>query len=395
DSVQAGTLVDLHPINGYASPTVTSDGQKVFAEFSEFGMVAYELDGRKAWVFRHEPIKWFYGGSCSPVMHDSTIILIVNPDEDCRIVGLDPESGDSLWNIRATEDQSWRHFAIKSTPVFSNELMLLHFSNNLVAYDMVTREPAWWLRQRTSGPGNPVLKGDVMLVNIWTQMGEKSVNGLRYSFDELLDVYDKNRDSRLERGEIPDTIIVYQRPEAPDLPLTSRRLNEDMIVNLFDNDKDNAYSREEWDAMEEFRAPYMEPHGMLAMPVNGSGELTESALNWKVTDNTPEVPSGLVVKDNVFFIKNGGIITVIDIDSGEVVNHGRIGAAGAYLSSPMLAGNKIYTCSYNGTVSVLSAEDFSVLAHNKLRGKIGASPVAVDDVLYIRTDKHLYAFRDR
>ncbi len=26
--------------------------------------------------------------------------------------------------------------------------------------------------------------------------------------------------------------------------------------------------------------------------------------------------------------------------------------------------------------------------------KIGASPVAVDDVLYVRTDKRLYAFRD-
>ena len=44
-------------------------------------------------------------------------------------------------------------------------------------------------------------------------------------------------------------------------------------------------------------------------------------------------------------------------------------------------------------MTVLSADDFSVLAHNKLREKIAASPVAVDDVLYVRTDKHLYAFR--
>jgi outer membrane protein assembly factor BamB len=61
----------------------------------------------------------------------------------------------------------------------------------------------------------------------------------------------------------------------------------------------------------------------------------------------------------------------------------------------MLAGNRIYVCSYNGTVTVLSADDFSVLANNKLKERIGASPVAVDDVLYIRTDKHLYAFRDQ
>jgi hypothetical protein len=87
-------------------------------------------------------------------------------------------------------------------------------------------------------------------------------------------------------------------------------------------------------------------------------------------------------------------MTVIDIGSGEVVKKGRIGAGGAYLASPMLAADRIYTCSYNGTVSVLSAEDYSTLATNKLKEKIGASPVAVDDVLYVRTDKHLYAFRD-
>jgi hypothetical protein len=59
------------------------------------------------------------------------------------------------------------------------------------------------------------------------------------------------------------------------------------------------------------------------------------------------------------------------------------------------AGNRIYTCSFNGTVSVLSADDFNLLEQNRLNEKIGASPVAVDDVLYIRTDKHLYAFRSK
>jgi outer membrane protein assembly factor BamB len=87
-------------------------------------------------------------------------------------------------------------------------------------------------------------------------------------------------------------------------------------------------------------------------------------------------------------------MTVINRESGEVIHKERIGASGTYLSSPLLAGNRVYICSHNGTVTVLSADDYSVLAHNKLREKIGASPVAVDDVLYIRTEKHLYAFRE-
>jgi len=102
-----------------------------------------------------------------------------------------------------------------------------------------------------------------------------------------------------------------------------------------------------------------------------------------------------VVGKNVLFIKNGGILTVINRKSGEVVHKERIGVAGTYLSSPMLAGNRIYTCSFNGMITILSADDFRIIAHNKLTEKIGASPVAVDDVLYLRTDKHLYAFREQ
>ncbi len=44
---------------------------------------------------------------------------------------------------------------------------------------------------------------------------------------------------------------------------------------------------------------------------------------------------------------------------------------------------------------MISGDDYSVLAQNKLREKIAASPVALDDVLYLRTDKHLYAFREQ
>ena len=88
-------------------------------------------------------------------------------------------------------------------------------------------------------------------------------------------------------------------------------------------------------------------------------------------------------------------MTVIDRKSGEVVKKERIGAPGTYIASPLLAGNRIYVCAHNGKVSVLSEDDYTVLSQNKLKEKIGASPVAVDDILYLRTDKHLYAFRDQ
>jgi outer membrane protein assembly factor BamB len=133
---------------------------------------------------------------------------------------------------------------------------------------------------------------------------------------------------------------------------------------------------------------------MVAVSLNGHGKRSATDILWKVVEDTPETPSPLLIGQQVLFIKNGGIITVIEQHTGEVEHKERISAPGCYLASPMLAGNRVYTCSFNGTVTVLSADDFSVLAHNRLREKIGASPVAVDDVLYVRTEKHLFAFRE-
>lgn len=395
DTVKADTLVNLHAVNGYANPTVLSDGKRIYAEFPEYGMVTYDLDGKKEWEFRHEAIAEFYGGSSSPVLWDSTIVLIVNPRSDQRIYGLDAQSGDSTWCIRPGKDQSWYGSKICSTPLISGDLMILHYSGHIVAYDMPGLKVKWWIRVPTSGTGSPVLEGNVLYLNAWIQMGEQKLHHLDRSFEEYLSYYDENQNRKLEQVEIPDTLYGFQRPEIPDLPRTSRRLNEDYMLRYFDQNSDRAYDSEEWGEMLDFCAPFMEPHGMIALDVTGEGELSNSDIRWKVTEDTPETPSPLIAGENVVFIKNGGIMTVVNRTSGDVVYHERIGAPGAYLSSPMLAANRIYTCAFNGKVNVLSAEDFSMLAQNNLEEKIGASPVAVDDVLYVRTDKHLYAFREQ
>ena len=133
---------------------------------------------------------------------------------------------------------------------------------------------------------------------------------------------------------------------------------------------------------------------MQAFNTKVKGTMSDQNVLWKVTEDTPEIPSPLLLEDHLFFIKNGGIVTVINRKSGDVVKKERIGAPGTYIASPLLAGNRIYVCAHNGKISVLSEDDYSVLSQNKLNEKIGASPVAVDDVLYVRTDKHLYAFHE-
>lgn len=393
DSVIPNGYYDMHPINTYANPTIASNGNMIFASFPNYGLIAYDLNGNKAWEFHHEVIGWFYGGACSPVVADSVVIIVINSDSDPRIMAVDCQSGDSVWSIRAS-DHKWAYFNTKATPVMWKDLLILHLSRVIVAYDMTQGDPVWWLFTPNTGPATPIIMDDVLYINTWIQLGERNVRGEKLSFTDLLKKCDTNANERIEQDEFLEDMVFFHRPESPDAPRSAMFFKDDNFFESFDENGDGAFEENEWNALWEFASLYMEDHGMLALPLEGAGERPATDIKWKINEDTPETPSPLVIGENILFIKNGGIMTVINRGSGEVVFKDRIGAAGTYLSSPMLAGDRVYTCSYNGRVTVLSAEDFSVLAHNKLKEKIGASPVAVDDVLYIRTNKHFYAFRE-
>ena len=393
DGFALQTYYNLHPVNSYANPTVTSNGKKIFAHFPGHGLIAYDLDGGKIWEFQHAPITVSLSGSSSPFCLDSIVIINVNGWQDPRIQALDCETGDTLWAIRDPEHQS-TSAGNAASPVLWGDLIIMHQNFEIVAYNIRNRKAEWWLATPTEAVGTPVVHDDMLYLATWWSLGEKNVRGKNLSFEDLVKDYDRNGNQLIEQEEFPDNMPVYQRPEIPNLPESYMAIEVDRFFAYFDENKDGAFTKSEWDVRRELFQSRWVDHGMLALPLDGSGKRPVTDIKWKINEDTPETPSPLIVHENVLFIKNGGIMTVINRESGEIVHKERIGAAGAYLSSPMLAGNRVYTCSYNGTVTVLSAEDFNILAHNKLKERIGASPVAVDDVLYIRTDKHLYAFRD-
>ena len=394
DSVSPAGYYELHPISGYANPTITSNGERVFSYFPSFGVIAHDLQGNRCWTYELGQVgetKW--AGASSPVVVDSMLLMSVSDYFDPKLMALDCQTGDTLWNFR-DRNHALGFIMGRSTPVMWNGLVILHHFQEIVAYNPATRKVEWWLPIPTSGIGTPVIQDGVLFVNTWTNSGEQNQRGTQMSFEELVEMKDINENRKIERNEITDEFKVFQRPEIAQLPETSSNINEESFFSQFDQDGDGALVESEWNAVCERLQGMIQEHGMLALPLDGQGERSATDIVWKVNEDTPETPSPLIIGQNVMFLKNGGIMTVIQMKTGEVVFKDRIGAPGCYLASPLLAGNRIYTCSFNGTVTVLSADDFNVLEHNKLREKIGASPVAVDEVLYVRTEKHLFAFRE-
>ncbi len=161
--------------------------------------------------------------------------------------------------------------------------------------------------------------------------------------------------------------------------------------------KPTSYDRAQWDVIvkgstEFMQGPFMQS-GVLAVRVGGKGDVTKSHVAWIESRGVPEVPSPLLYKDRLYFVKNGGIVISREAATGKTVFQGRLGAPGGYYASPVAAGGRIYAASDQGTVVVFEAKDtLQVLARNTLPEPIMATPAIVDGKLYVRTLTHLYAF---
>ena len=391
DSIIPNGYYDMHSINSFANPTIASDGKRIFVAFPSYGLSSYDLEGIKLWEYPYEMFSLFYRGASSPVIKDSTVLIKISARNRSRIMGLDCKTGDSLWSISGADHKI--NVGSTSTLIIKDDLIINHAPKILWAYNLVNNEVKWQIPVPGDGISTPVISGEDIILNTYVQLGEAKTSGEHIPYEELLSTIDENENGIIEQSEFPNDMLLFSRPEIMNMDEATMYFKDDLAFAYFDANKDGSFDKTEWDGMWNMISSYMVEHNMMAISIEGSGERTIEDIKWKVNEDSPETPSPLIVNEHAFFIKNGGITTVIHRDSGNVVLKERLGAPGAYLSSPMLAGNRIYTCTFNGTVTVISGDDYSVLAQNKLKEKIGASPVAVDDVLYIRTDKHMYAFR--
>ncbi len=93
-------------------------------------------------------------------------------------------------------------------------------------------------------------------------------------------------------------------------------------------------------------------------------------------------------------VKDGGIVTALDLATGQVLKEGRAtGAGGKYYASPTAADGKVFVASVDGKVTVLKAgAQWDVLGVNDLGDEIYATPALAGGRIYVRTRGTLYCF---
>jgi outer membrane protein assembly factor BamB len=127
----------------------------------------------------------------------------------------------------------------------------------------------------------------------------------------------------------------------------------------------------------------------------GEGNITGKNELW--TNNLgSDVPTPTTDGKLIYVLVDNGVMHCLEAESGKPVYQNKRIELGTYSASPLLADGKIYNLSEEGNVTVMKAgPEFEVLAVNKLDNHALASPVAVDNQLFIRTDDYLYCFQKK
>ncbi|HEY1083748.1 MAG TPA: PQQ-binding-like beta-propeller repeat protein [Prosthecobacter sp.] len=127
----------------------------------------------------------------------------------------------------------------------------------------------------------------------------------------------------------------------------------------------------------------------LAIKADGSGDVTDTHIAWKIEKFVPHNPSMVVAGDEIYFVADNGVLTSADAKTGEV--HYQERCTGPISASILHADNKLYLQDEKGAGFVVKpGKTFEVLAKNELPEKSLASYGVVDSDLLIRTEGHLW-----
>ena len=380
-----------HPSFNPASSTPASDGERVVSYFGSYGLVCFDKNGKKLWERRMPVTRSFGGNAASPVIVGDRVILYRGNYVDHFLLAVNKKTGKQVWKVPQFEPITGE-MACTACPIIAGNKIIVHTARSLQAYDVTTGKRIWIAKCATTATSTPILAGKEIIVAAWNKMGEAALRPSFPTFKQLLSKHDKDRDKLISRDELPK-IWIFHRPDGAEAPLNGATIG----FRYTDRNKNGEINEKEWSAtirgIEKYRKGY-KTHGILAIPIDSKGVVGPKQLRTLATQSIPEVPSPLCDGRYVYFVKNGGVLTCVELHTGKRIYRMRTRGRGTHYASPFIADGKLYTVAGDGLISVLTlGPKPKLLATNAMRAPVYASPAVVDGTIYVRTHSALFAFR--
>jgi outer membrane protein assembly factor BamB len=347
--------------NDPASSTAVSDGRKVYALFSAFGLLAYSADGRELWRTPLGPFTQPHGMASSPVLADDAVIVVADQIQDSFVAAFDKATGRQKWR---TPRPSF--VGGYSTPVVRGNEILVSGPGELTAYSTKAGARLWSAPKMGVMPiGSAVCEGERIFVN----------NDAVPPFQALArDMKaDRNGDGKITPDEFPD-------PSFKEAVVAMDRAY---------GNGDGAIDEAEWDGALKLMRTL---NALVAVRV----EQSQPKELWRITRKLADAASPLFHENILYLVKDGGLLTAVDSETGQILWQERLpGAGGRVFASPVAGDGKLYLVDESGTVCVIkTGREFQVLATNKLNDNCYATPALVKQTVLVRSKHSLWAFRE-
>ena len=361
-----------------------------------------------------ENIVWKSGvpgrGWSSPVIADGRLWVTTSVEDSegssLRILAYDTETGNQLTNSEVfrgedSDSPNPKNSLASPTAVIdpNNERVYVHFGAYGTAAVSLDGAILWstnfpYISQHGNG-GSPILYKDLLILSIdgydtayvvaidsatgeerWRTTRAEPVSQA-YSTPLLIDT-----------GSTAQLISVAAFRTTAHNPLTGAELWSVGYRNGFSNVPRPVFGHGMIYLSTGFQTP-----SLLAVRVDGSGDVTRSHIEWRLNRGAPLTPSPILVGNELYVVSDLGIATCVDALTGELHWQERVG--GNHSASPIFANEHIYFQNEEGITTVIKpGTEFEVLARNQLDGSMLASMAAVSNALYIRTESHLYRIEE-
>jgi len=144
-----------HVMNGHASASCTTDGERVYAFFGKGGLHCYTVDGKPVWSkdLGEFVVTSGWGTAASPVLVDDMVIQNCDADVDAYLIALDKRTGQEVWKTKREDYRGW------NTPVLieanGRRELIVNGHTGVRAYDPATGEELWFC-SAGRGRGTPM-----------------------------------------------------------------------------------------------------------------------------------------------------------------------------------------------------------------------------------------------
>ena len=350
-------------------------------------------------------------GWSSPVVAGERVWLTTATEEpramSLRVLAFDAETGREVVNVEVFRIRPDPYLNPKNsyaspTPIVEGDRVYVHFGKNGTAALTTSGEIVWKTRlpyesQHGSG-GSPALYGDLLIV---------SCDGHDAAYVVALDKRTGKTRWRTFR----------RRPfaQAYTTPLAIRVGDRDQIVSIgafrtaaYDPESGKEIWRVSYPVEEGFSNVPQPVYGhglifiatgfqvpvLIAVRVDGEGDVTKTGIAWTLRRGVPYTPSPLLVGEELYIVSDIGVATCLDAVTGEIRWQQRLG--GNFSASPVYADGHIYFQNENGVTTVIApGKEFRKLATNTLDGYTFASMAVSDGAIYLRSDSGLYRIGTR